>query len=454
MIIKRNDGEEQPCIKLGIFKLRIPFIHYKWEWPEAMQGLLLVAVAMGAIPALQETLGASFEVALTMMVLNGILYMLHPTFGDPVFPGWITPALPLVLGYAAGFAEGVDRIHAIISLQIVVGIIFTLMGITGMADKLIKHIPVSLRGGIILGAGIAALYDVVGPGGRMVGNEITVLVGALICSIVLFSWKFNKSKDKNRFLKEIGKYGMIPGFIVAIIIGPLVGEIAAPEIQMGLVPLKFKELIEGYTVFGIPGFPPISYFIKAIPLAIASYIVGFGNFIIAEVVLDDAHESRPDEKVDFSGNRSNIISGIRNIIMGLIAPYAPLNGPIWAAGTISVVERYKQGRKSMDSIFGGMGSYAMAMALAGIALPIITFLRPVLSVGLALTLIIQGYACAYISMDMLKTKEERGVAGIMAIFLAFRGATWGLIVGLILHVAVCSQSPIFRNKKVELNQNI
>lgn len=451
MIIKRSDGQEQPYISLGLFKLRIPFIHYKWEWPEAMQGMLLVAVAMGAIPALQETLGVSFEVALTMMVLNGILYVLHPTFGDPVFPGWITPALPLVLGYASGFAEGIDRIHAIISLQLLVGIIFTLMGITGIADKLIKHIPTTLRGGIILGAGIAALYDVVGPGGRMVGSEITVLVGALICSIVLFSWKFNKSKDKNKFLREIAKYGMIPGFIVAIIIGPLVGEIARPEIQMGLIPLKFRELIEGYTIFGVPGFPPIAYFIKGIPLAIAAYIVGFGNFVIAEVVLDDAHESRPDEKVDFNANRSNVISGIRNIIMGLVAPYAPLNGPIWAAGTISVVERYKQGKRSMDSIFGGMGSYAIAMALAGMALPIVTFLKPVLSVGLALTLIVQGYACTYISMDMLKTKEERGVAGIMAIFLAFRGASWGLIVGLVLHVAVCSKKSLFSNKEVEVN---
>lgn len=70
-----------------------------------------------------------------MMILNGILYILHPTFGDPLFPGWITPAIPLVLGYAAGFQPGIDRIHSIIALQLSMAIIFTLMGVTGWAKK-------------------------------------------------------------------------------------------------------------------------------------------------------------------------------------------------------------------------------------------------------------------------------------------------------------------------------
>lgn len=450
MAILREDGKEQPYVKLGIFKLRLPFVHYRWEWPEALQGLLLVAVAMGAIPVLQETLGVPFEVALTMMVLNGLLYILHPTFGDPLFPGWITPAIPLVLGYAAGYVEGIDRIHAIIALQLSMAFVFTFMGVTGFAKKLVGLVPVSLRGGIILGAGIAAVHGVVSKGGRMTGQEITIMTGAVICYLVLFSWRFQIAKDKNTFLKQLAKYGMLPGFIVAAIIGPIFGEIPIPEIQMGFVSLKFGELIKGYTVFGAPGFPPIEYFIKAIPLVFAAYIIAFGDFVLAEVVTKDADEVRQDEVIDFNANRSNIISGIRNLIMGLFAPYAPLNGPLWAGGTIAAVERYKHGRKAMDSIFGGMGSFVIAMAVAGFLMPVITLVRPVLPAGLSLTLIVQGFACSYIAMDMLPSKEERGVAGIMAIFLAFRGAAWGLAVGIVLHLLIGGKKVL--QKKLETKE--
>ncbi|MFZ5944528.1 MAG: hypothetical protein ACOYVD_10480 [Bacillota bacterium] len=437
MAIIREHGKEHPYVQLGIFKVRLPFIHYKWEWPEFWQGLILVAVALGAIPVLQETLGVPFELAVAMVALNGLLYILHPTFGDPVFPGWITPAIPLVLAFAGGFEPGMDRIHAIIALQLSMAVVFTFMGITGLAKKIVNLVPVSMRAGIILGAGIAAVVGVIKPGGRMQGQEITILVGAVICYIVLFSWRFQVAKSKSTFLMQLAKYGMLPGMIVAAIIGPLFGEIPIPAVEMGFVPFgNIIQVISGYTIFGAPGFPPFEYFIKALPLVFAAYIIAFGDFVLAEVVTKDADTVRQDEVIDFNANRSNIISGIRNLIMGCFAPYGPLCGPLWAGGTIAVAERYKHGRKSMDTIFGGAGTFVIAMAIAGFLMPIITLVKPVLPAALSLTLIVQGFACAYIAMEMVQGKEERGVAGIMALFLAFRGAAWGLAAGVILHLVI------------------
>ena len=109
---------------------------------------------------------------------------------------------------------------------------------------------------------------------------------------------------------------------------------------------------------------------------------------------------------------------------------------LWAGGTIAIAERYKHGRKAMDSIYGGAGSFIIAMFLASLFLPIISVLKPVLPTALSLTLLVQGFACCYIAMDMVKSKEERGVAGIMALFLATKGAAWGLAVGIILHFVV------------------
>ena len=436
MQLKRTNGKEQPYIPLGIFKLRIPFMHYKWAWPEALQGMILVAVALGAIPLLQETLGIPFELAITIVALNGLLYVLHPSFGDPVFPGWITPAVPLVLGYASGFAEGVDRIHSIIALQITMGIIFIVMGGSGFAKKLISVVPLSLRSGIILGAGIAAVVGVIKPGGRMQGQEVTIILGTIICYVILFSYKFGIAKQKMSLLKSLSKYGMLPGMIIAAIVGPMVGEIPIPKLELGIIDFRIVEVIKGYTIFGSPKFPPVMYFIKALPLAIAAYIIAFGDFVVSEVVAKDSNNVRSDEYIDFNPNRSNMIAGIRNLVMGLFAPFAPLCGPLWAGGTIATYERYKSGRNDMDSIYDGMGSYIIAMSLAAFFLPIISLVKPVLPAALSLTLIVQGFACVYIAMEMLNTKEERGIAGIMAIFLAFRGATWGLAAGVVLYLII------------------
>ena len=43
MAMTRKYGEEQPYIPLGIFKVRLPFIHYRWEISECIQAVLICA---------------------------------------------------------------------------------------------------------------------------------------------------------------------------------------------------------------------------------------------------------------------------------------------------------------------------------------------------------------------------------------------------------------------------
>lgn len=59
MAIKREYGQEQPYTPLGIFKLRLPFIHYKWEWSEAMQAILMCYLPWG-YPYTDRTSGDIF----------------------------------------------------------------------------------------------------------------------------------------------------------------------------------------------------------------------------------------------------------------------------------------------------------------------------------------------------------------------------------------------------------
>ncbi len=83
-------------------------------------------------------------------------------------PGWITPAIPLTLAFAAGYDPGPDRVHAVMALQFSIAFIFFFMGITGLANKVVAIVPASMRAGILMGAGISAMVSVIKPdGGRM-----------------------------------------------------------------------------------------------------------------------------------------------------------------------------------------------------------------------------------------------------------------------------------------------
>ena len=55
------------------------------------------------------------------------------------------------------FEPGPDAIKAMFALQIEVTLIFLILGITGWGSKLVNVIPNSLKAGIIIGAGIAAM---------------------------------------------------------------------------------------------------------------------------------------------------------------------------------------------------------------------------------------------------------------------------------------------------------
>nr|WP_225321720.1 hypothetical protein [Psychrobacillus sp. AK 1817] len=178
----RKYGEESPYIPAGPFKIRLPFIHYRFEWPDYVQGLLMCAVDLSAIPLLIELLGMPFEVAMAIVLLNGIFYLLHHLLGDPAVPGWITPAIPLIMLYCQQFPEGAERVHALIAFQMTLGILSLLLGASGLASKVVKLIPPAIKSGVILGAGFAAVISVF-----QIGEDLNHFHGLLQLQLVLLS---------------------------------------------------------------------------------------------------------------------------------------------------------------------------------------------------------------------------------------------------------------------------
>ena len=47
-LYNRKDGDEQPSWKAGPFRVRLPFVHYRWETAEMLQALTIAVV--GEVP--------------------------------------------------------------------------------------------------------------------------------------------------------------------------------------------------------------------------------------------------------------------------------------------------------------------------------------------------------------------------------------------------------------------
>lgn len=431
----RAYGEEQPYIPAGPFKIRLPFIHYAWSIPEMAQAVFMCATCLGAIPVLTEVLGVSYEVALSMVIINGFGYTLHVLLGDPVVPGWVTPAVPLITAFLTdNYAIGPERTKALIATQMILGIIFIIFGITGLGQKVVEIVPNAVKAGVLMGGGISAVVGEFKDGGRFGIYPVSVTIGAIIAYFCLFSPIWQEMRRKNKVIDLIGKFGMLPAILVGVIVGPIAGEIAVPSVQWWpLIKIpEFGNIWHQLSPFSI-GWPSAATWAAALPVAVVVYIIAFGDFVTSEALINEADEVRQDEKIDFNANRSNLVSGIRNVGMAIVAPYTQMCGPLWAAVTAAVSTRYKEGPEAMESIYSGAGTFRISTFICVALIPISSLLQPVLPVALSLTLLVQGYVCCSLAMDICENTIEQGICGVMGAVLATRGAAWGLAVGILLY---------------------
>ena len=240
-------------------------------------------------------------------------------------------------------------------------------------------------------------------------------------------------------------------YLIAMLAGVLLGELSKPVLELGtLIRIPdFSNVFHTVSIFAV-GFPPISKFISAIPLALICYVLAFGDFVTSQTLVEEAQDSRSDEYIDFNSSRSNLISGLRNLILAIFAPFPPLAGPLWIGMTVSVAMRYKEGKKAMKSLIGGMSSFRMATFISVILVPIVSFMKPIMGVGSAITLLFQAYVCARIGMDYCKTSTDKSIAGVMAAVLAFKGSGWALLVGFAMNILLSNME--FQKKKLEISE--
>lgn len=442
-----TNKKELPYIPLGPFQWRIPGIHYRIEKVEFFQGIILGATALSSIPYMTDCLGLPYELAWSCVIIEVFLYMLHGWLGDPVVPGWITPTLPFTLVFLEGFEQGPERIQALIAVQLLVAFLFIFMGITKLADRFVRLVPASVKGGILLAAPITVIQGQLAEGSQLMIAPVATLVGTFLLAFLSFSPFCEKKRKTIKILDVMAKYGNLFPYLLAMLIGILLKELSYPELELGTIIRipDFGEIFNTVSIFAV-GVPSLSVFLKAVPLALICYVLAFGDFVTSETLVKEAQESRNDEHIDFNSSRSNLISGLRNFILGIFAPFPPLAGPLWVGMTVSVAMRYREGEKAMKSLIGGMSSFRMATFLSVILIPIVSFMKPIMGVGSAITLLFQAYVCARIGMEYCKSNTDKSIAGVMAAVLAFKGSGWALLVGILMNLALSNMN--FQKKKL------
>ena len=117
--------------------------------------------------------------------------------------------------------------------------------------------------------------------------------------------------------------------------------------------------------------------------------------------------------------------------MALTVPSPTMGGPVWAGGCISMVERYKEGRDRMDSIYDGMFSLILGPTLFNFLKPCSSFFRPLGTMGSSLLYAVQGFSMGYVANGYVKGKIETGIAIAMGIAMNMQSNLVGLVVGVV-----------------------
>ena len=209
-------------------------------------------------------------------------------------------------------------------------------------------------------------------------------------------------------------------------------------IAWGILVPPVSAVIAKASPFGI-GFPDLSLFFHPdiLSLAFVAYIILFGDTITGIAVLKSAMPARPDEQIDYDSNRTQLSTGIRNALMGLVAPFFPTQGVLWTGVHVVIVNRWAEGRNRMESLHSGIASYYLfGIPFLYLLLPVVTALRPLMPIALALTLVLTGFACAYVAMSMVRSNPERGVILLGGTALALFNPWVGLLIAALATVTL------------------
>ena len=440
-LLKREFGGIQPCWKVGLFRIRLPFIHFRISPPEVVTGLMNACTSYGALAVLISTLGLDPQVAWALVVFETGMYTLNWVLGEPSICGWITPAMSIIVVLLESLDPGVARLQMLTAIELELAIMFIILGFTGLSKKLNTMIPPAVKAGIVLGAGVNAIYVRLVAGGAVDTVTVGCVGGLVVVFMLMFSRRVRKYMETNRFVAILGNYSFLWAVLALLVLGGAAGEfqfsfsgeiIRVPDF-MGLF-ATVSPLFIGFAT------DPMVW-VNALPYAVMAWIIAYGDFVTVQQL--GLKAVRDDEYIEFDPNRTNVICGIRNLMLALFAPYPALAGPLSAPYCVATYARYKQsGRQGMDSIYDGSGTNLIFTVIGLFVYPLYEASLAASAALLVVVLCIQGWLCAVIAFDLVRDEMDKGMAGMIAGFVLARGGGVGFVVGVIFYLLMCDNDKI------------
>ncbi|SDH92073.1 hypothetical protein SAMN05192534_11527 [Alteribacillus persepolensis] len=426
---QRPYGGIQPGIKWGPFTLRLPGAHINLTPSQHIQGGFLLLATCGSVtPLMMQYFDVSFEIAWTVSLVM-LFWVLAQTFlfGDVYAAGAITSGLPLTIVFMNAFTPGTEAIQAMIAVTLIVAFLFFFFGITKLGEKFNRLVPNSLKAGVIMGAAIAAFQSELD---RLPEMPFSLITAWIIVLILMFSIPFSKLPN-NKVKLSATANALLVALAGGAVAGLISGEVSF-DISWGFFVPPIGETVASLSLWSV-GLPSWDIFMAAIPISLMIYVLAFGDLLVANTLLKEANHAREDETIDINSTRSHYTLALRNVAQLLTAgPLLWVHGPIWTGVQVFLLERYKKGRHVMESIFTGpFNFYLMAIPL-GLLLPVIGLIMPLFPVALSVTLLLTGFACAYVAMSMVSNNTARGVVLIIGMLTAFQGPAWGMGIGIVL----------------------
>ena len=441
MALKREYGGIQPCIRLGMFRIRIPFIHFKISGPEVVTGLMNACTSYGALAVLTATLGLDPDVAYALVLFETACYTLNWLLGESSICGWITAAMAIIVIYLETLPEGVSRLQALTSIQLELGILFIVLGATGLSKKLNTIMPAAIKGGIVLGAGINSVAARLKEGGAVDTATIGCLIGLTVVCLLMFSQRIREHMATNKFLAMLGNYSFLWAVLILFIVGGISSEFDYQFSGQIIVVPDFATMFATVSPFCIGFAPDPATWITAIPYALTAWIIAYGDFITVQELGFAA--VREDEHIEFDANRTNVICGLRNVILSLCAPYPALAGPLSPPYCIATYARYHQGgREGMDSIYDGAGTNLIFTVVGLFVYPLYEASLAASAALLVVVLLIQGWVCAQIAFGLVRDDLDKGMTGMIAGFIVARGGGVGFIAAIALYLLISDNDKI------------
>ena len=100
--------------------------------------------------------------------------------------------MAVIVLYLETLPEGVIRFQALTVIQLELGILFIVLGATGLSKKLNMILPPALKGGIVLGAGINSVVARMSEGGALDTATIACLGGLVVVCLFMFSQRIRE----------------------------------------------------------------------------------------------------------------------------------------------------------------------------------------------------------------------------------------------------------------------